>query len=209
MKTPGKKILMAMSGGIDSSVAANILKNQGHNVIGIFLKFWHENNPAYPAAENKCCSEQSFLDAKSVCQKIGIPLYSLNYEKNFKQEVVDYFLKSYEAGETPNPCIICNKKIKLGLLIKYARELGFDLVATGHYAKTQLAQKNNSRETKLLTAKDRKKDQSYFLRFKPKRAATPHVSFSKLYQRRSAPISQKMATACTRKKRKPGSLFYF
>ncbi|PIT89795.1 tRNA 2-thiouridine(34) synthase MnmA [Candidatus Kuenenbacteria bacterium CG10_big_fil_rev_8_21_14_0_10_36_11] len=182
MKTPGKKILMAMSGGIDSSVAANILKNQGHNVIGIFLKFWHENNPAYPAAENKCCSEQSFLDAKSVCQKIGIPLYSLNYEKNFKQEIVDYFLKSYEAGETPNPCIICNKKIKLGLLIKYARELGFDLVATGHYAKTSLAinkkqKTEHAHQTiKLLTTKDKKKDQSYFL-YALNQNELPHLMF--------------------------------
>jgi len=160
MKNQAKKILMAMSGGVDSSVATAILKKQGHNVVGVFLKFWQENNSLCKISENKCCSEKSFLDAKKVCQKIGIPFYVLNYEKEFKQEVVDYFLNSYKSGNTPNPCIVCNKKIKLGLLIKYVQNLGFDALSTGHYARIKLTTNN---ELKLLTARDKNKDQSYFL----------------------------------------------
>jgi tRNA (5-methylaminomethyl-2-thiouridylate)-methyltransferase len=152
------KVMMAMSGGVDSSVAAQLLKNQGYDVTGIFLNFWKDEKMGHKA-ENKCCSLESLLDAKSVANKIGIPLHSFNFAKEFKATVVDNFLEEYAAGRTPNPCVLCNKKIKIGLLLEYAKNMGFDYVATGHYLKI----KNVAGERRVYKAKDTKKDQSYFL----------------------------------------------
>ncbi len=160
MKNKNKKIkiLMAMSGGVDSSVAAQLLKNQGYDVTGIFLHFWKDEKLG-AKAENKCCSLESLLDAKAVASKIGIPLHTFNFSKEFKATVVDNFLSEYNSGRTPNPCVLCNKKIKIGLLLEYARKLGFDYVSTGHYLKI----KDFKGERRLYKAKDTKKDQSYFL----------------------------------------------
>ena len=172
------KIAVAMSGGVDSSVAAKLLKDQGHDVVGIFLHFWHEENPPSPPSaysgqalyqggktENKCCSAQALLDARRVADKIGIRLYTLNFAKIFKKKVVDDFLREYAAGRTPNPCIVCNKQVKLGYLIKQVKKLGFNYVASGHYARIKKTkkQKNKKYIYKLFKAKDRDKDQSYFL----------------------------------------------
>lgn len=153
-----KKILVAMSGGVDSSVAAQLLKNQGYDVTGMFLHFWKDEKMG-DKAENKCCSLESLLDAKAVANKIGIPLHTFNFAQPFKEAVVDNFLSEYAAGRTPNPCVVCNKKIKIGLLLEYAIGLGFDYVATGHYLKI----KDFGKERRLYKAKDAKKDQSYFL----------------------------------------------
>lgn len=149
---------MAMSGGVDSSVAAQLLKNQGYEVTGIFLHFWKDEKLG-AKAENKCCSLESLLDAKAVANKIGIPLHTFNFAKEFKATVVDNFLSEYSSGRTPNPCVLCNRKIKIGLLLEYAKNLGFDYVATGHYLKI----KDFGGERRLYKAKDTKKDQSYFL----------------------------------------------
>ncbi len=153
-----KKVLVAMSGGVDSSIAAQLLKNQGYDVAGVFLHFWKDETMG-PGAENRCCSLESLLDAKAVANKIGIPLYTFNFSEPFKKAVVDNFLSEYGAGRTPNPCVVCNKRIKLGLLLKHARALGFDYVASGHY----LNLKKVGREYQLFKAKDKNKDQSYFL----------------------------------------------
>ena len=147
-----------MSGGVDSSVAAQLLKNQGHDVAGIFLNFWKDDQ-APEKVENKCCSLESLTDAKAVATKIGIPFFSLNFAQEFKKAVVDYFLAEYAAGRTPNPCVVCNKKIKLGLLLKHARALGYDGVASGHYLKRL----DRGGEAVIYRAKDAGKDQSYFL----------------------------------------------
>lgn len=155
-----------MSGGVDSSVAAKLLKDQGYNVLGIFLYFWKEESIGDEQFENKCCSAKAYLDANRVCQKLGIRLYTLNFGRVFKKEVVDNFLKEYACGRTPNPCVRCNKLVKIGLLIKKAKELGYDYVATGHYARIKRKAQNAKRKTKefkLLRGKDKKKDQSYFL----------------------------------------------
>ena len=159
-KSANKKtrVLVAMSGGVDSSVAAQLLKNQGYDVAGVFLHFWKDES-AGAAKENRCCSLESQLDAKAVADKIGIPLYIFNFSEPFKKAVVDNFLSEYENGRTPNPCVVCNKQIKIGLLLKHARALGYDYVATGHY----LRAKKVGREYQLLKAKDKNKDQSYFL----------------------------------------------
>jgi len=153
-----KKVLVAMSGGVDSSVAAKILVDQGYEVAGIFLHFWKDEKLG-DKADNRCCSLESLRDAKMVAAKIGIPLHTLDFSKAFKEEVVDNFLDEYASGRTPNPCVVCNKKIKTGGLLKYARKLGFDYLATGHYLKI----KEKRGEYSLYKAKDSLKDQSYFL----------------------------------------------
>jgi tRNA-specific 2-thiouridylase len=162
-KTNKAKVLVAMSGGVDSSVAAQLLKNQGYEVAGVFLHFWKDESLG-DRASNRCCSLESLLDAKAVAAKIGIPLYTFDYSVPFKKAVVDNFLSEYAAGRTPNPCVVCNRQIKIGRLLKQARALGFDYLATGHY----LNIKKVGREFKMSKAKDKTKDQSYFLyTFKP------------------------------------------
>ncbi len=152
------RVLVAMSGGVDSSVAAQLLKNQGYEVAGVFLHFWKDET-AGALAENRCCSLESLSDAKAVAAKIGIPFYTFNFSERFKEAVVDNFLSEYEAGRTPNPCVVCNRQIKIGLLLRHALALGFDYVATGHY----LNLKKVGRKYRLFKAQDKNKDQSYFL----------------------------------------------
>ena len=161
-KAPLKKskgrVLIAMSGGVDSSVAACLLKDAGYEVAGAFLHFWKDESAGHKH-ENRCCSLESLLDAKAVAAKIGIPLYTFDYSQSFKEAVVDYFLSEYAAGRTPNPCVMCNKKIKIGRLLEQARALGYDYLATGHY----LSITKEKGEMALYKAKDKNKDQSYFL----------------------------------------------
>ncbi len=158
LRTATPKIIVGMSGGVDSSVAAALLKRAGFNVVGVFMKFWlarrslGEGGTGY----NRCCSGDAEKRAREVANILGIPFYVLNFKKEFKKKVVDYFLSEYRAGRTPNPCVVCNKEIKFGLLLEKALALDADFVATGHYA--QLGMSN-----KLLRAKDKEKDQSYFL----------------------------------------------
>lgn len=152
-----KKVLVGMSGGVDSSVAAQLLVNQGYEVAGVFLNFWKDQGS--DASENRCCSLESLLDARKVAAKIGIPLYTFDFSQPFKKAVVDNFLSEYAAGRTPNPCVVCNKKIKIGRLIKYAKGLGYDYVATGHY----LHLDKKGTKYRLIKAKDKLKDQTYFL----------------------------------------------
>ena len=157
-----------MSGGVDSSVAAALLKRAGFDVVGIMLKFWKDGQ----SSANRCCSIESEKLARLVAKKIGIPFYVINAEKEFKKEVVEYFLREYKNGNTPNPCVVCNKEIKFGFLIKKALALGADFVATGHYAKTssnyesvRMSEFVNSERIRysLMRAKSAEKDQSYFL----------------------------------------------
>jgi tRNA-uridine 2-sulfurtransferase len=152
-----KKVLVAISGGVDSAVAAKLLVDEGYDVSGIFLNFWKE--PGNEEVENKCCSLEAQLDAKKVCLDLSIPFYTFNFSSKFKKEVVDNFLSEYEAGRTPNPCVVCNKKIKIGGLVDYALSLGFDYLATGHYVGVE--KKGN--KYSLLKGIDKDKDQSYFL----------------------------------------------
>jgi tRNA-specific 2-thiouridylase len=151
MNRQKKKIVVAISGGIDSSVAALLLKKQGYQVIGLFMKLGFSD-------------EKGERAARAICQKLNIKLYPINLALKFKQEIIEYFLDSYARGLTPNPCVKCNQVIKFGELLRLTRELKAEYLATGHYAKNvKLKIKNEKWIYKLLCGKDREKDQSYFL----------------------------------------------
>lgn len=155
-----QKVAVGMSGGVDSSVAAALLKKQGYDVIGIFMHFW--SDPHYSDKQtiaNKCCSLEAKEDARRVCEALNIPLYTMNFDLDFKKYIVDNFLEQYKYGLTPNPCVRCNQFIKFGLFWQKAQALGADFIATGHYAQI----KKNKRGYHLLEGKDKTKDQSYFL----------------------------------------------
>lgn len=158
MVKDNKRVLVAMSGGVDSSAAAALLKNQEYDVSGVFMHFWSE--PRARRAENICCSVESESDARAVASKLKIPFYVFHFEKEFKNYVVDYFLRENKKGLTPNPCVMCNRRIKFEFLLNKALSLGFDFVATGHYAKIK---KGKRGKYHFLTAEDQRKDQSYFL----------------------------------------------
>mgnify|MGYP001625518902 FL=1 len=146
------RIVVGISGGVDSSVAAYLLKEQGHDVIGLFMVNWEEK-------DGSCTAEEDFEDVKRVCNKIGIPYFSVNYSKEYYQRVFEYFLDEYRKGRTPNPDVLCNREVKFGPFLEQAKRLGADKIATGHYAK------KIEKEGKYYLAKadDLNKDQSYFL----------------------------------------------
>ncbi len=152
----GKKVLLALSGGVDSSIAAMLLQKNGYEVIGAFMKNWSDT-------KNKLTGECQWKEerryAEKVAIKLGIKLITLDFEKNYKKEVVDEMFKKYKKGITPNPDIDCNKKIKFPLLIKEAKKLGIKYVATGHYVR----KRKKGEKYELLRSKDETKDQSYFL----------------------------------------------
>lgn len=156
----GERIVVAMSGGVDSSVAAMLLKKQGHDVIGISMKLWPKEECGF-YRPTSCCSLEAIADARLVSEKLGFPFYVLDFHKEFKKEVIDYFTSEYLRGRTPNPCILCNEKIKFGILLKKARELNARYVATGHYANIVFDAKN--KRYVLKEGRDRRKDQSYVL----------------------------------------------
>ena len=149
-----KTVVVGMSGGVDSSVAAWLLKQQGYRVIGLYMVNWEEDD-----ASGVCSAEEDFADVRRVCAKLDIPYYSVNFAKEYLDRVFSYFLKEYAAGRTPNPDVLCNREIKFKPFKEYARGLGADCIATGHYC----AISHEGGKHFLLKAKDRNKDQTYFL----------------------------------------------
>jgi tRNA-specific 2-thiouridylase len=150
-----KKVIVGMSGGVDSSVVAALLKKQGFDVIGVYMKNWSEDFGNYG-----CTWAEDAEDARKVAQKLGIPFYVWNFEKEYYEKVVEYFLKEYGAGRTPNPDVMCNSEIKFKVFLNKALALGADFVATGHYARIE---KDSKGIYHLLKGSDPAKDQSYFL----------------------------------------------
>ena len=151
------KVVVAMSGGVDSSVVAGLMKEEGYNVTGITLKLYDDSKTSKEGRQ--CCAGQDILDAKRVSEHLNINHKMLFYQKKFKEEVIDSFIDSYVAGETPIPCVQCNQTVKFRDLFKYARELNADALVTGHYV-TRI--QNNSKAN-MYRAKDSNRDQSYFL----------------------------------------------
>ena len=149
-----KRVVVGLSGGVDSSVAALLLKEQGYDVVGLFMKNWEDDDD-----DEYCSSKQDLIDAVSVADRIGIEIEAVNFSKEYKERVFQNFLDEYQAGRTPNPDIFCNSEIKFKAFLDHAMGLGADLIATGHYA--QVREKNGLFQ--LLKAEDGSKDQSYFL----------------------------------------------
>ncbi|MCA9870385.1 MAG: tRNA 2-thiouridine(34) synthase MnmA, partial [Anaerolineae bacterium] len=175
MTSVSKRVVVAMSGGVDSSLAAALLVEQGYDVVGVMMRLWSEVANGVASA-NKCCSLDAVDDARRVADRLGIPFYLINVEQPFKQRVVDFTINSYLAGETPNPCIQCNRHIRFDYLYNYALSLGADFLATGHYARVRVEenretqkrgneenQRSGGMQYQLYTGVDSAKDQSYVL----------------------------------------------
>ncbi|MDB6124183.1 MAG: mnmA [Pedosphaera sp.] len=153
------RIVVGMSGGVDSSAAAALLLEQGYDVIGITLKLWPQD--CVSRAEDKCCGPQAVMDARSVSHKLGIPYYLVDEAADFQKQVINYFAEEYKAGRTPNPCVMCNEKLKFGTLISRAKQLGAEYISTGHFARVERSVENG--RMLLKRGRDLRKDQSYFL----------------------------------------------
>ena len=183
-----ERIVVGMSGGVDSSVAALLLKEQGYDVIGVFMKNWEEDGE-----EGVCTAESDWRDVREVCDMIGIPYYAVNFAQEYWDRVFSYFLAEYRAGRTPNPDVLCNREIKFRAFLDFAMKLGASRMATGHFVQTNEA-------GELLRGADPNKDQSYFLymlkNWQLKRAMFPVGGMTKADVRRIAaekglPVSQK------------------
>jgi tRNA-specific 2-thiouridylase len=179
-----QRVLLGMSGGVDSSVAAYLLREQGYDVIGVTMKVWPQD--CISRAEDKCCGPQAVADARAVAHSLGIPHYVVDEADQFERTVIDYFASEYQAGRTPNPCVMCNEKLKFGNLWGKAQALGCDYIATGHYA---IIEHHGDRAV-LRKGVDLRKDQSYFLfslrQLQLRRALTPLGAMEKTEIRKSA-----------------------
>ncbi|MDE6614123.1 MAG: tRNA 2-thiouridine(34) synthase MnmA, partial [Clostridia bacterium] len=150
-----KRVVVGMSGGVDSSLSALLLKEQGYEVVGLFMRNWHETD-----AGGCCTADEDFYDVRSVCNDIGIPYYSVDFADQYYDRVFKHFVEEYKKGRTPNPDVLCNKEIKFAPFVKHALSMGADYIATGHYCDIL---HDSDGLNYLLKAKDTNKDQTYFL----------------------------------------------
>ena len=155
-----KRVVVGLSGGVDSSVAAYLLKEQGYEVIGLFMKNWHDDSVTI---SNECPWLEDSNDALLVAEKLGIPFQTVDLSEQYKEKIVDYMFSEYEKGRTPNPDVLCNREIKFDVFMKIALSLGADFVATGHYCRKGTIEKDGNEVYQLLAGIDGNKDQSYFL----------------------------------------------
>lgn len=155
-----KRVVVGLSGGVDSSVAAYLLKEQGYDVVGVFMKNWHDTEVTI---SNDCPWEEDSNDALLVADKLGIPFHTIDLSEDYLDRIVNYMFAEYEAGRTPNPDVLCNREIKFDLFLEHAKKLGADYVATGHYCRKKEISDGVNDKYGLLAGKDNNKDQSYFL----------------------------------------------
>jgi tRNA-uridine 2-sulfurtransferase len=155
-----KRVVVGLSGGVDSSVAAYLLQQQGYEVIGLFMKNWHDDSVTI---SNECPWLEDSNDALLVAEKLGIPFQTVDLSEDYKEKIVDYMFSEYEKGRTPNPDVLCNREIKFEVFMKIALSLGADFVATGHYCRKSEVEVNGQKVYQLLAGADNNKDQSYFL----------------------------------------------
>ena len=195
-----KKVMIGMSGGVDSSVAAALLLEQGYEVVGVTLKLWAEDSEELELERPSggCCSLDDIHDARMVAFKLGIPHYVLNFKDVFRKEVVDYFVEEYQCGRTPNPCIACNRHIKFEGLLDKALSMGFDFIATGHYAK--IISNSASGRLELHRGSSIKKDQSYVLyHFTQHQLAHMLLPLAELDKDQTRAIAEKYGLSIARK----------
>ncbi|GAB4413535.1 MAG: tRNA 2-thiouridine(34) synthase MnmA [Anaerolineae bacterium] len=192
---PGPRVVVAMSGGVDSSVAAALLVEQGYDVVGMMLRLWSED--CGEGGANRCCTPGQMADARRIAAQLGIPFYVIDTQEIFRRTVVQFFIDRYAAGDTPNPCLECNRFIRFEWLLQHAQAIGADFLATGHYARVEHAPDGTAR---LLKARDAAKDQSYVLSVltqdKLRRALFPVGDYTKqevraLAQARGLPVASK------------------
>jgi len=194
-----KKVVIGMSGGVDSSVAAWLLKEQGYEVVGLFMRNWEDDDD-----DGFCSARQDWLDAVTVADVIGIDIEAVNFATEYKERVFAEFLREYEAGRTPNPDVLCNAEIKFKAFLDHAVSLGAEQIATGHYARVR---ENNGR-FELMKAKDAGKDQSYFLhRLNQKQLSKTLFPLGKTHKNQVRQIAEKLGLHNARKKDSTGICF--
>ena len=201
VKDPSEtRVVVGMSGGVDSSVTAHILKEQGYDVIGIFMKNWDDTDE-----NGMCTATEDYEDVIKVCNQIGIPYYAVNFEKEYWDKVFTYFLEEYKAGRTPNPDVMCNKEIKFKAFLEHALRLGADYVATGHYARMGTDVDGNR---VMLRGVDDNKDQTYFLnQLSPEQLEHVMFPIGEIVKPRVREIAAEAELATAKKKDSTGICF--
>ena len=200
-----KRVVVGLSGGVDSSVAAYLLKEQGYEVIAMFMKNWHDDSVTLSA---ECPWLDDSNDAMIVAQHLGIPFQTIDLSVEYKERIVDYMFAEYERGRTPNPDILCNREIKFDIFLKAALKLGADYVATGHYARKGETEINGKKIYRLLAGKDPNKDQSYFLcQLKQNQLAKALFPVGELLKPEVRDIARKAGIATAEKKDSQGLCF--
>jgi len=195
-----KVVYVGMSGGVDSSVTASLLKEQGYTVVGVYMKNWSQDLPGF-----QCPWKEDYQDAKRVAVQLGIDFKMYDFEKEYRQKVVDYMIDEYQAGRTPNPDIMCNQEVKFKLFLNTALEDGADFIATGHYARIKEA---DNGKFQLLTGKDANKDQSYFLyRVTEKALSRSLMPIGEYEKPKVRELARKLGLATAEKKDSQGICF--